>query len=37
MEQFQKEQQQMKNDINNLYNTVKNSLIMQKKQYNRYE
>lgn len=30
MEQFQKEQQQMKNDINNLYNTVKNSLIMQK-------
>ena len=29
MEQFQKEQQQMKNDINNLYNTVKNSLIMQ--------
>lgn len=36
MEQFQKEQQQMKNDINNLYNTVKNSLIMQK-QYNRYE
>lgn len=37
MEQFQKEQQQMKNDINNLYNTVKNSLIMQKKQYNGYE
>ena len=36
MEQFQKTTAN-ENDINNLYNTVKNSLIMPKKQYNRYE
>ena len=30
MEQFQKEQQQMKNDINSMYDAIKNCLVMQK-------